>query len=200
MPPRTEPSVRRRIARGSIALALLAATSFALARTLEFPSFDVFTVDHERRHLDPIPIDPVASCGHVAAIHTQLEDFQTRYLSAQLGIDPAVWEQIMRPTGSTPTAIVGTESASWPEVESELDASAILLDATIANGIPSFPPRIQAELTKVREQIAIGRMQLGDVDNAAALNVTSRTFEEGQLHAGYAGDLVGSQCPVQLGA
>jgi hypothetical protein len=193
---RTEPSVRRRIARGSIALTLLAVTSYALARTLEFPALEFAT---EREHLDPIPIDVTRACGHVAAIHTQLADFETLYMSAQLGIDPAVWEQVVRPTGSPPTAVVGTERAPWPEVEAQLDASAILLDATIANGIPSFPPRIQAELTKVRERIAIGRTQLAAVDNAAALNVTSNTFEEGQLHAGYAGDLVGSQCPVRLG-
>jgi hypothetical protein len=196
MRPRTEPSVRRRIVTGSVALVLLAATSYALARTLEFPSLEFGT---ERRHLDPIPIDPAQACGHVAAIHTQLEDFEARYLSAQFGIDLAVWERIVRPTGSPPTAIAGTERAPWPQVESDLDASAILLDATIANGIPSFPLRLQAELTKVREQIAIGRMQLGAVDNAAALSVTSRAFEKGQLHAGYAGDLVGSQCPVRLG-
>jgi hypothetical protein len=199
MTSRTEPSVRRRIVKGSILLALLAGTTYALARTIELPDFELFATE-ERKHLDPIPIDPVRACPHVDAIHTQLEDFELRWFGASWGLDAATVAQLLRPARTSATSSVpsGTQ-APWPQVESELDASAILLDATIANGIPSLPPRIQSELTKVREQIAIGRMKLGAVDNSAALNVTQAAFDEGQLHAGYASDLVGDQCPVRLG-
>ncbi len=86
-------------------------------------------------------------------------------------------------------------------IEAEVDGAAQQLDAALVNGIPHFPRRIQSELTRVRENLAVGRMRLATVDDAAAFSsLTPGPFERGQLHAGYASDLVGRQCSVPLGA
>jgi hypothetical protein len=59
---------------------------------------------------------------------------------------------------------------------------------------------VQRELTAIRTNIAQGRAVLPKVTNAGALNLTRTAFARGQLHAGYASDRVGDQCPVPLGA
>jgi hypothetical protein len=161
--------------------------------------FDLFSAS-DRRHLDEIPIDRARACGSVESIHDALANLNTSYTAATLGLTgeqfAAIWKNV--PSSTAPPSPV-TQSP-WPTVAADLDASAARLDLIVAAGIPNFPPRAQRELQAIRTNIAEGRAVLPKVEDAGSLNLTRPAFERGQLHAGYASDLVGDQCPVPLGA
>ncbi len=157
---------------------------------------------NDRRHLDQIPINRADACGKVETIHDALDSLNTSYTAATLGLDPAQWTSILDGvrSGTGPPSEPTRQQPPWPTVAAGVDASAAQLDLVLADGIPHFPPRVQRELTAIRTNIAKGRALLPKVTDAGALTLTRPAFERGQLHAGYAGDLVGDQCPVPLGA
>jgi hypothetical protein len=163
-----------------------------------WPGFELGRTD--RRHLDEIPIDPAAACGKVETIHDALDSLNGAYTAAIFGLDAQQWEAFLDAGTSASGATAPRTNAPWSSVKAGLDASALRLDLVLADGIPHFPPRVQRELTAVRRTIAEGRAVLPKVENAGALNLVRTAFERGQLHAGYAGDLVGDQCAVPLGA
>ena len=171
---------------------------FAVASSLHF-STD-FT--SHRRHLRQVSIDPEA-CGAVRAIHEQLNELETAYVAAELGINRAEMQAILHPSKDT---MKSQEPASsrptpFPVVRAELDVAAAQLDATVGYSLPAFPPRIQHYLVMLRADIADGRATLADARRPSDLDaVTGSAFDRGQRHAGFAGDLVGRQCPVSLGA
>lgn len=192
----------RAIVEGSVAVALLAGAAYGVTHIPPFPSFDLFATG--RPHLDPIPIDRVQACGHVEAIHVQLTRFQDAYIAATFGLDQASFDAMIessREPGSSTTTPRAFDPARWPVVKTQLDADAQQLDAVIAGGIPSFPPRIRRELTAVRDALALGRVRLVATRDAAGLHQrTHGLFERGQTHVGWAADLVGRQCRVPLSA
>jgi hypothetical protein len=156
---------------------------------------------NERRHLDEIPIDRADACGKVESIHEALGSFTDSYAAARFGISPEDWKALRTgsASGHSPEASA-TPPRAWPTVEADVDGAAQRLDLVIADAIPHFPRRLAKELSIVRESIADGRRQLADVDDAQELDsLTGRAFDRGQLHTGYAGDLVGDQCSVPLG-
>jgi hypothetical protein len=155
-----------------------------------------------RRHLPEIPINRADACGKVETIHAALDSLNTSYTAAMFGLDAAQWSSILNgvDAGTGPPPSSSLQQPPWPTVAAGVDASAAQLDLVLVDGIPHFPPRVQRELTAIRTNIAQGRAVLPKVTNAGALNLTRTAFEHGQLHAGYASDLVGDQCPVPLGA
>jgi hypothetical protein len=154
----------------------------------------------DRRHLDQIPIDRANACGKVETIHEALGSFNVTYTAAAFGVDAATAEAFLGSVSSSTAPPTRVEGTPWPTVAAGVDASAQRLDLVLADGIPHFPPRVQHELTAIRESIAEGRALLANVGSAGALNQTRTVFERGRLHAGYASDLVGDQCPTPLGA
>jgi hypothetical protein len=136
----------------------------------------------ERDHLKPIPVAESA-CPYVVAMHNAANDFQSA--TPIFGLAPDA-HGIMRP---------------WPQARPALSHAADVLDVTIAAGIPHVPPQVQTYLTRVRVDIDGGRRQ-------AALAATPDAFlarvepllENGKTAFGFAGDLVGHACSVDLGA
>jgi hypothetical protein len=182
----------------SVWVALFAGAVYAVTLIPPFPSFNVSI---GRRHLHQIPIKRSQACGDVEAIHAQLDAFSQTYMAAQLGIDATAWRELWKPATATATATAIPQAPPWPVIEAEVDGAAQLLDAALVNGIPHFPRRIQAELRRVRDNLALGRMRLAIVhDRERFTSLTRVPFARGKLHAGYASDLVGRQCRVPLGA
>ncbi len=164
--------------------------------------FDFFSAS-DRRHLDPIPIDRTKACGSVETIHAALDSLNTSYTAATLGISPEQWIQLRGgvESGTLRSDDFATRQPSWPAVEADVDAAAARLDLILVAGIPHFPRPLRKELSIVRASIADGRRQLAEIDDTQELgSLTSRAFDRGKLHAGYASDLVGHQCSVPLGA
>jgi hypothetical protein len=153
-----------------------------------------------RRHLDKIPIDRARACGSVESIHDALATLNASYTAATFGLTGDQYAAIWKNLPSSTAPLSNITEPPWPIVAADLDALAARLDLIVAAGIPNFPPRVQRELTAIRTNIAQGRAVLPKVTDSASLNLTRTAFERGQLHAGYASDLVGDQCPVPLGA
>ncbi len=202
VPRRTPWSLSRKLITGSGVVALVAGAAYGLT-LIPGPSFDVSITS--RRHLRQIPIDRAQACGEVEAIHAALDSFAQSYMAATLGMDSKTWNEFRSMvTAGTATSVPqppATQPPAWPVIESEVDAAAQRLDTALAHGIPHFPRRLRTELTMVRNNITEGRQQLPKVLDVPTFKaLTSRLFERGQLHAGYASDLVGRQCRVRLGA
>ncbi len=202
MPRRTHRSRSRTLVNIGALVALLAGVAYGVS-LIRMPDFDF---SDGRRHLDQIPIDRAESCGEVEAIHAQLDAFAQTYGTASWGfylgagttIGPG--EQASTTTAVAAPAPAPVPAPSWPELEAEVEVAAAQLDAALAHGIPHFPKRIRSELAAVRASIAEGQARL-PVESVQRFNaLTQRVFERGQLHAGYASDLVGHQCRVPLGA
>lgn len=197
VPRRTEWPLSRKLITGSVVVALVAGAAYSLT-LISGPSFDFSTPS--RRHLRQIPIERAQACGHVAVIHAQLSAFEETYQLAAFGIEKKAWDEGVRAVRNSASPPV-VQPPTWPVLEAEVYGAAQWLDGALANGIPHFPPRIRAELTVVRISINEGRQQLPKVRDVPTFNaLTRRFFERGQLHAGYASDLVGRQCRVRLGA
>jgi hypothetical protein len=202
VPRRSHRSLSRTLLKGGLVIALLAGAAYGLT-LIQGPSFDFSTPG--RRHLRQIPIARAQACSQVEAIHAQLSAFAESYTAASFGIDAKTLNEVVRGAGASPTSGAPEPSAiqrpSWVVVESEIDDAAQRLDAALVNGMPYFPSRIRTQLATIRSSIAEGRRQLATVHDASAFkSLTRRPFERGQLHAGYASDLVGRQCRVRLGA
>ena len=194
------PSVVRALLAVVATIVTAVGAGLAIARFIgPFPRFALFE-SPDRRHLDEIPIDRADACGKVETIHAALDSLNGAYTAAMFGLDAQQWEAFLDAATSGSGATVPRTDAPWPSVKAGLDTSAQRLDLVLADGIPHFPPPVQRELNAVRRSIAEGRAVLPEVENAGALSLTRSAFERGQLHAGYAGDLVGDQCSVPLGA
>ena len=200
--PRSRSGARPVLTIASILAVLLAAAIAGFAVFLFVGPFRDFEVGFaERRHLDEIPIDRARACGSVESIHSALDSFNLSYTAATLGVDEqsaaAIFGRTAGPSTGPPPPVT---QPPWPTIATKLDASAARLDLLIAAGIPNFPPQVQQELEAVRASIADGRAVLPRVVDSLSLNQTRPAFDQGQLHAGYASDLVGDQCAVPLGA
>lgn len=162
---------------GSAVLALGAAGFFAVT-LIRNP----LHVEVGRRHLREIPIS-LSACPSVESIHSAATRFQLVYTRAVFGFDT----QLGRPT--------------WPELQTQVDHEANIFDSTIESGLPAFPRALRRQLGAVQNSLAEGRHRLTSVTDPNQLdNMTEGLFNVGQLHFGYASDLVGNQCSVPLRA
>jgi hypothetical protein len=136
----------------------------------------------KRDHLTPIPIAKSA-CPYVVAMHDAANEFQNEVGSFDLAV------------------LLYPPARPWPQSRPALRHAADVLDVTIAAGIPHVPPPVRTYLTRVRIAIDEGR-------RAAAVAATPNAFvarvepliAKGRREFGYAGDLIGHACSVDLGA
>ena len=141
-------------------------------------SFDV----PERRHLQSIPID-VAACPYVTEMHEAANQFQIAYPTLGTAFDAD-----QRPL-------------TWPETQMRLGQAAAVLEDSITASLDQFPPQVVSHLAIARDALREGRAQLVLARDGMDFSTrTSGLMEHGQLAFGYAGDLIGRQCPVPLRA
>jgi hypothetical protein len=89
----------------------------------------------------------------------------------------------------------------WPQTQARLRRATDVLDFSIAVGIPHFPPRVQRYLTTARNDVLAGRRNLGVARSTSDFAFgANHLYEHGRTAFGYAGDLIGHRCSVDLGA
>lgn len=153
--------------------ALVVSVAIALSRALQ---------PKGREHLQPIPID-IAACPYVAVMHEAANQFQVAYPPLVIAYD------------------ANGNELSWPDTKARLAPAAAFLEDSITASIPHFPPKVQWYLTMVRDDLRGGREQLAAAtDGYDFFSRTYKAYADGKLAFGYAGDLIGHQCPSQLGA
>jgi hypothetical protein len=136
----------------------------------------------QREHLKPIAIQKSA-CPYVVAMHDAANEFQGE--TPFLGYAPDAFGHL-RP---------------WPESRPSLLHAADVLDVTIAAGVPHLPAPVQTYLTRVRVDIEQGRRQAPSAATPDAyLARVTPLLANGQRAFGFAGDLIGHACSVDLGA
>jgi hypothetical protein len=136
----------------------------------------------KREHLKPIPV--AARAGpFVAAMHEAANDLQVALPIFGVALD------------------AHGRALTWPQARARLGRAADALEFSIAAGLTQFPPRVQHYLETVRRELRAGRAQLRAARDASDFSVrTGALWRDGQDAFGFAGDLVGRQCGVQLGA
>jgi hypothetical protein len=108
--------------------------------------------------------------------------------------------QIAMPSLGTAFDAQGQE-LTWSETRARVTRAADVLEFTLAAGYSQFPPPIQGYLETVRNDIRLGRAEAALASDGWDFAVrTAELWNQGQTAFGYAGDLVGMQCGVQLGA
>jgi hypothetical protein len=135
-----------------------------------------------RTHLKSIPVSQ-AACPSVVAMHDAANAFQNETPVFGLGSDGR--GHLVR----------------WPATRPALRHAADVLDVTIAAGIPHVPAPVQDYLTRVRVNIKQGREQAALAnDPTAYMQRVQPLVTNGQSAFGFASDLVGHACSVDLGA
>jgi hypothetical protein len=143
-------------------------------------SFDL--AGHERKHLDPISI-PASACPSVESIHKSANDLQIAYPIGSFSYD------------------ANQHALTWPQTRERLRQAANAFEYSIAAGMPHFPVRVQRYLATARDDVVAGRRHLVVAhDTADFSNRANSLFEHGQRAIGYAGDLIGHRCRVDLQA
>jgi hypothetical protein len=138
----------------------------------------------ERDHLKPIPID-ASACPYVVAMHNAANDFQNATPPVELIL---AFDGKNRPR-------------YWPRSRPGLTHAADVLDVTIAAGVPHLPTEVQTYLTRVRVDISKGRRQAAlATTEPEYLTRVSPLIASGKSEFGFAGDLIGHACSVDLGA
>jgi len=136
----------------------------------------------ERKHLDPIPIAAEA-CPYVKVMHEAANRFQIAYPTFGMSLDAQQHE------------------LTWPQARERLRRAANVLEVAIVAGMPHFPQRVQNFLDVARVDVIAGRQQLVLSTNTYDFSTRSRTrFRDGQTAFGFAGDLIGHRCGVELRA
>ena len=136
----------------------------------------------ERKHLKPIPV-AASACPFVEAMHDAANELQKAYPVFGVAFDPH------------------GRALTWPQTRKRLARAGDVLEYSIAAGLGQFPAQVQGYLEEVSRQIQAGRAQLRDAhDEFDFFQRTSERWEDGQVAFGFAGDLIGGQCGVQLGA
>ena len=149
--------------------------AFALSHLFDFGP-------RPRHHLKPIPIAATA-CPYVSAMHSAANAFQTAMPTFGIALD------------------AHGRALTCRQTRTRLGRAANRFDASIAVSIPQFPAQLGYLLQVVRNDIHAGRIQLRAAhDGSDFWNRTNALFDHGQQAFGYAGDLVGHRCSVQLGA
>jgi hypothetical protein len=138
----------------------------------------------ERKHLAQIPIDKRA-CPYVVAMHQTANAFQ----SAEPLFDSYVGPGI---------ALI---DPPWPRVRTRIRTTLMDLQLSILVGRAHFPPAVRRRLNVTLDAIHSGLRELAHARSTDEMTTkTSAVLAKGQSAFGYAGDLVGTQCEVKLGA
>jgi hypothetical protein len=136
----------------------------------------------ERQHLAAIPID-VAACPNVVVMHKAAQQFQHAY--PIFGYADDAYDR----------------RHTWTETKAHIDQTAVFFEESITASLERFPPQVQWYLTIARDNLRAGRWQLALARDG--IDLTDRTIKleaDGKEAFGFAGDLVGQQCSVPLGA
>jgi hypothetical protein len=166
------------VAGGFIAVMLLLSVTAVVAFSYLFSNFEI----KQREHLDPIPI-AASACPFVEGMHEAANRFQIAYPTLGVSLDAQ-----------------GRE-LPWPETRARLRRATDTLDFSLAAGIPHFPARVQRYLTTARNDVLAGRRTLALARSTSDLAFGANDlFEHGRTAFGYAGDLIGHRCSVDLGA
>jgi hypothetical protein len=137
---------------------------------------------HERKHLAPMLISARA-CPSVESIHQAANDLQIAY-----PVIGSSYDAKQRPL-------------TWPQTRERLRRAANRFEFAIVAGTTQFPVRVQRYLAAARDDVVVGRRHLIEAHDAPDFfNRTRSLFEHGQRSLGYAGDLVGRRCRVELQA
>jgi hypothetical protein len=145
-------------------------------------AYNSFSHIGERKHLKPIPV-AASACPFVKAMHESANQLQAAQPFFGVAFDAHGGE------------------LTWQQTRARLGRAADTLEFSLAGGLPQFPPEVQHYLVKVRDDIHAGRAQLRTARDGSDFIVrTSGLWADGQVAFGFAGDLIGRQCGVQLGA
>jgi hypothetical protein len=163
----------------SVLMAILLA--FALAAGALLASFANFGYK-ERKHLAPIPI-AASACPYVALMHEAANRFQLAYPIAGVSYDADMHQ------------------LAWPQTRDRLSHASDVLDVSIVAGTPHFPQQVRNYLDVTLVDLRAGRAELSAASDAGDFSFrTLQLAQDGQAAFGFAGDLIGRQCPVQLKA
>jgi hypothetical protein len=167
-----------------IGVTILVVSGLLIAVMDTCSGFGNFNLASPRKHLKPIPIDKRA-CPYVVAMHATANAFQNA--EPVLGLYQGPGDSLIE--------------VPWPHIRARLQRTLMDLQLAILVGRPHFPAPIRRRLTTTLDAIHTGLRTLARVHDDADLETrTSGALSRGQTAFGYAGDLVGKQCSVQLGA
>jgi hypothetical protein len=182
---RLEPTTRTRLFRtflriigvGTVvAVPILAIVAFATLGSFLNPGIA------ERKHLDPIPIAAQA-CPYVKLMHEAANRFQIAYPILGMSLDSH------------------QHQLTWSQTRQRLGRATDVLDVAIAAGTPHFPKRVRDFLEVARVDVVAGRRQLAVATNAQDFSTrTTSQLHDGRTAFGFAGDLIGHRCGVELRA
>jgi hypothetical protein len=165
------------VAGGLVAVMVLLSVTAAVF----FSFFFNIEIKH-RKHLDSIPI-AASACPYVEGMHEAANRFQIAYPFLGLSFDAQ------------------NRQLTWPQARARLRRATDELDFSLAAGIPHFPLRVQRYLTTARNDVLAGRRNLALARSTSDFTFgTDTLFEHGRTAFGYAGDLIGHRCSVDLGA
>jgi hypothetical protein len=168
-----------------IGVTILVVGGLLIAAMSSCSGFGNFNLGTPRKHLKPIPIDKRA-CPYVVAMHETANAFQSA--------EPALFGFYLGP-GDKPIDV------RWPRVHVRVQKTLLDLQLAILVGRPHFPAAVRRRLTTTLAAIRTGLHEVSRARSTLDLELTtSDTLSNGQTAFGYAGDLVGKQCSVQLGA
>ena len=173
---------------GCVAILVVVALGMVGVAFVQFASGFNFDLP-QRKHLKAIPI-AASACPYVRAMHATANEFQSAepvFGSAYLG--PG--NDLVMPT--------------WPEVHARVKTTLMNLQLAILVGRPHFPLPVRRQLTATLDSIHTGLYQLAHVRNLNELSNyingnRDTAMQKGQAAFGFAGDLIGTQCRVTLGA
>lgn len=135
-----------------------------------------------RKHLKPIPI-AVSACRYVSLMHSAANNLQIAEPILGFALDEH------------------GNALTWTQTRARLDPALRLMEYSIVTSEAKFPLQVRQQLTVVLRTVRQGRAQLAIARDGTDFNHRTATLlSNGQLAFGYAGDLVGKQCPVPLRA
>ncbi len=168
----------------AVVIVIIAVAMVPVVLVAIFVALAVSSFSHigERKHLKPIPV-AAGACPFVKAMHEEATQLQAAQPFFGVGFD------------------AHGGMLSWRQTRARLARAGARLEFSIAGGLPQFPPEVQHYLAEVRDKVHAGRAQLRAARDAPDLiRRTSSLWADGQAAFGFAGDLIGRQCGVQLGA
>ena len=139
-----------------------------------------------RKHLDPVPISAHA-CPYVRVMHAAANEVQR---------DKPVPAFDLRVKGDLEHKLNATFPRSRPRFANALAT----FELAIVISEPHFPDRVRHFLNTTVADVRTGRAVLKTATNRALVMRYSNLYDSGERAFGYAGDLVGHRCGVQLGA
>ena len=169
------------IAFGLTSLVVLAAVILgAVLASRLFSGFDV-----GRKHLRAIPI-AAGACPYVRVMHAAANEVQRD--------EPIPALDLVTGGASQPLTL------TWPRSRARFGSALGVLELAILVSNTHFPRAVRDHLGVTLTDVRTGRALLSRQTDAELATRYSDLFGDGQQAFGEAGDLIGRQCGVQLGA